>query len=260
MISLLFLSVIYITQPTKNAAATSNILDVSKWTKSTNNPVLTASQGWESSQVSRPVVINTGSQYLMYYTGNSVPNVQVGLATSSDGIHWTEYASNPILTPGSAGSWDEQRVYHVAVIKDGSTYKMWYSGQNLAAQRQIGYATSTDGIHWTKYSPNPVLSGSGTPGAWDYGGVREPSVVKLAGIYYMWYAGWDGSSYGASGSAIWKIGLATSSDGIGWTKSPSNPVLTASVSGWDSEEVYSPSVVYDSSSSTYQMWYSGGAG
>lgn len=58
------------------------------------------------------------------------------------------------------------------------------------------------------WEPNaaPVL-GRGT---WDSSDVLAPSVVKHQGVYYNFYSGFDGS--------VWHTGLATSADGLNWTK------------------------------------------
>jgi len=42
-------------------------------------------------------------------------------------------------------------------------------------------------------------------------------VVRDGDEYKLWYSGYDGKT--------WRIGLATSRDGINWTKDHRNPVL-----------------------------------
>ena len=81
---------------------------------------------------------------------------------------------------------------------------MWYTGYSSSADiAQIGYATSTDGINWTKDSNNPVLS-VGASGSWDSDLVANPAVIKDGSVYKMWYE--------ASDAGKWlRIGYATSS-------------------------------------------------
>ncbi len=55
-------------------------------------------------------------------------------------------------------------------------------------------------------SPDPVL----TRGDWDSGDVLNPSVVRFRGQYWNYYSGYDGTT--------WNTGVATSTDGIQWTK------------------------------------------
>ena len=64
----------------------------------------------------------------------------------------------------------------------------------------------------------------------------------------MWYAGNDGSHY--------RLGYATSADGIVWEKHPDNPVLNVGASGtWDDYSLYKPTILFDDIE--YQMWYTG---
>jgi predicted GH43/DUF377 family glycosyl hydrolase len=81
----------------------------------------------------------------------------------------------------------------------------------------IGRATSTDGVTWTKDGA-PVLN-LGAGGSFDDDQVAEPRVLKLASGYRMYYTG---RKAGTTNNAL---GVASSSDGIAWTKSPSNPIL-----------------------------------
>ena len=76
---------------------------------------------------------------------------------SPDGVDWEKYANNPVLKVGAAGEWDQHNVIQPAVIFDGAEYKMWYHGGGTVGTNGIGYATSTDGVTWTKFENNPVL-------------------------------------------------------------------------------------------------------
>src|SRR5574342_523306 len=80
---------------------------------------------------------------------------------------------------------------------------------------------------WQKYEGNPVLVQSEY---WESGfGVFAPRVLKIDNLYKMWYTGLGDNRL---------IGLATSEDGIHWTKSPANPVLrTGQSSDFDSQYV-----------------------
>ncbi|MCP4668467.1 MAG: hypothetical protein GY849_19150, partial [Deltaproteobacteria bacterium] len=163
-------------------------------------------------------------------------------------VDWTKYASNPVLTPGGAGTWDEEDLDRPALIKDGATYKMWYVGGNNTVE-QIGYATSADGINWTKYGSNPVLTPSGA--GWDSTNVGYCWVIKDGATYKMWYSGSDNTIDPEEDS---QIGYATSSDGVTWVKHGSNPVLPkGGANDWDGDTVQWPSVIKDGG--TYKMWY-----
>jgi predicted GH43/DUF377 family glycosyl hydrolase len=172
------------------------------------------SNGWDDDSVWRPSVVKVASGFMMWYSGESNSVGSIGLATSTDGLAWTPYAQNPVMTPGASDQWDRDSTIEEWVIYDGGQYKMWYSGQtwtqtNQLNTYQIGYATSLDGIHWTKYSGNPVFT-PGPTGSWDDLWVYRPIVVATGSSYLMFYVG---SSRNGGGR-----GLATSSDGIHWTR------------------------------------------
>jgi hypothetical protein len=123
---------------------------------------------------------------------------------------------------------------------------MWYDG-NDGTYYRIGYATSPDGISWTRYPGNPVLDRSSS-GGWDDRTVWAPTVSKEGGTYRMWCVGYDGS--------VQRIGYATSPDGANWTSYSGNPVLDVGNSGaWDAASLMSPVVINDGG--FYKMWYDG---
>jgi predicted GH43/DUF377 family glycosyl hydrolase len=176
--------------------------------------------------------------------------------------NWTKHPGNPVLQPGPVGDWDEEFAAVPAVIFDGSMYHLWYSTYDFVAERfvGIGYATSNDGISWTKHNDptttNPPYSQSDPvltpgPGNYDHIGVGQHCVIKIDTIYHIWYAG-DNHTAGNQGLSICH---AISSDGITWTKDSNNPVLDVGLNGtWDDTWINTPSVVFDGSE--YHMWYS----
>jgi len=123
---------------------------------------------------------------------------------------------------------------------------MWYQG-NDGTNFRIGYATSDDGITWTKYFDNPVLN-LGADGAWDDEVLGSPNVLLNNGIYQMWYHGSDGTNR--------RIGYATSTDGTTWIKHPDNPVLDLGVDdAWDNQQLVHPCVLLNNG--IYKMLYRG---
>jgi branched-chain amino acid transport system substrate-binding protein len=221
------------------------------WTKHPSNPVLGVGDpgSWDESWVIMPSVIKEGNTYMMWYRGVAADGLRrIGLATSTDGVTWAKAPANPVLDPGISGDWDENGIVSARVIKDGATFKMWYTGADTAGTMRIGYATSGDGTSWTKHSGNPVLDVGGS-GAWDEQAVLGAHVVKDDATFKMWYTGTD-----AAGTL--HIGYATSADGITWVKYISNPVLFPGAAGaWDDYGVSFPSVLTDGA--TYRMWYFG---
>lgn len=162
--------------------------------------------------------------------------------TSAAEAEWTKYSGNPILTP-TLGRWDAGSVSTPRVLYDGRVFRMWYEGGN-ATTSGIGYANSTDGIIWRKY-PAPILL-PGPVGAWDSSAVALGSVIWNGTLFLMWYSGSSPVAF-PDGA----FGLATSPDGITWTKYGGNPVLRPSAI--DQKYMADPYVI--SLNVTYNMWY-----
>ncbi len=224
------------------------------WVKDENNPVLGPGSAvdWDGGAVFAPSVLLSGSLFEMWYAGQiatdtAVSVTAIGYATSDDGTGWLKDTRNPVLADGGPGEWDADGVSDAAVVKVDDTYHMWYAGWDAAGVRRIGYATSPDGVNWTKHAANPVLE-PGPEDAWDMQRVRPGTVLWIDGEYHMWYTGVN-----VFGTA--QIGYATSEDGIIWNKHPRNPVLPFGDNAWDRLGVYRPAVVFDGQ--IYRMWYTG---
>jgi predicted GH43/DUF377 family glycosyl hydrolase len=188
---------------------------------------------------------------MWYFGGDNAEVKQIGYATSTNGIDWTKYTGNPVLTVGDPGEWDESEVGGPRVIYDGTTYHMWYHGYSGACCDSIGYATSPDGVNWTKYAGNPVF-GPGDPGQWDEGFVYFTAVLSDSGQLHMWYS----TAFKPFGVGI---GYVTSTDGISWTRFLTAPVVNVGDPGaWDESYVFTPNVLEHQGN--YHMWYTGATG
>jgi len=171
--------------------------------------------------------------------------LMVGKIFAQDSLPWYRYPGNPVLDVGVTPAWDDGMAGVSAVIFHDNMYRMWYEGND---ENGIGYATSPDGIFWIRDSANPVLT-HGPDSAWDGGSISNASVVYAEGMYKMWYMGLDTTHDS-------RIGLATSPDGIFWTKDSTNPVLDLGPAGnWDDHEAMHPWVIYENG--TYKLFYNG---
>jgi len=161
--------------------------------------------------------------------------------------NWQKYSGNPVIVPGPPGAWDDHWIFSGDVLFDDTTYHMWYSSWDSVNTR-IGYATSPDGIAWTKYTGNPVLD-IGLPGSWDESGVTRATVVYNESVYHMWYTG-------NNTSGVNRLGYATSPDKIVWTKYANNPVMDVGPPGtWDDAGILFGDIIF--TDSIYQLWYTG---
>ena len=203
---------------------------------------------WDETKVGQVSVLKNGSLYQMWFVGWSGSIGQVGYATSANGVDWTKYAGDPVLTV-DAGAWDETEVGGPRVVFDGSTYHLWYHGFTGGCCDSIGYATSPDGINWTKHPSNPVF-GPGPSGDWDDGVIYATDVLTDGGQLHMWYTGVR------AGGVSCGIGYVTSTDGVTWNRFLAGPVLEEGAPGeWDENYVSWPAVV--KTDGLIHMWYRG---
>jgi hypothetical protein len=153
------------------------------------DPFLTAS----------PSVLVEGGIWRMWYvsgTGWSLdnePSYLIRYAESPDGIEWRP--SGRVCIDYSYEG--EHAIARPHVIKDGSTYRMWYS--HRGATYRIGYAESTDGLAWTRKDAEAGIDVSAE--GWDSEMVAYPWVGDVGGVRRMLY---NGNGYGLTG-----IGHAT---------------------------------------------------
>jgi hypothetical protein len=246
----------------------------STWTKYGGGAIIQdidSAGSWDDTWTDTPEIVHGPNGYLLYFYGDSItdvlPDPQVptscalGVSTSPDGINWTRYSGNPILTKGDTASWENFWIESPAVLWDSATnqYMMWYSGVNKNWLIQTGLATSSDGLNWTKYPGNPVIT-YGTPQSYDDMWVAVPSVIKRNNQFEMWYSSFNSV---AAWDTIF-ICYATSPDGINWTKFAGNPCLNTfsppSDTTIDNGGPWACDVVYDPNANNYKMWYETSAG
>lgn len=99
-----------------------------------------------------------------------------------------KHAENPILRPNPENNWEELCVLNPAVCYEDGKFIMLYraAGNDAAHYIYLGLAESTDGIHFTRKSNQPVLSPD-INGA-DGGCIEDPRIVKLGEYYFITYA------------------------------------------------------------------------
>ena len=118
---------------------------------------------------------------------------------ASVGTVWNSPSKLGDLCQGKNGQNDFLEISDPNVIYNGNKYLMWYSGKNAEGLWRICFATSYDGISWTKDLNNsPVLCE--TKDALDCDGVRVNTVIydSYASEYKMWYSGFKKNATGAN--------------------------------------------------------------
>ena len=163
-------------------------VDANQWSKH-DRPVLTPgpSRSWDETGVGDPYVIQCQGTYYMYYLGENRFGIQrLGVARSTDGIHFQKSHTNPILDTGPPGSFDERGLGEPAVFRAADRYLMLYTGRDGDEKRRIGWAKSVNGVDWKKSGAEPMLEGSQP---WNDQVVCDPSVWHQAGQVLVWFGG-----------------------------------------------------------------------
>ena len=156
---------------------------------------------------------------------------------------WQRLSKEPILAPQGAG-WESAGTFNPAVIEHQGKYVMLYRAQDAQGTSRLGYAESTDGIHFAR-RPQPVLS----PEA-EYeksGGVEDPRLVKLDDTYYLTYTGYNTRDA--------QLCLATSRDLIHWDRK--GVILPAYKGNWNTGWTKSGAIVPEKVDGKYWMDFLG---
>jgi beta-1,2-mannobiose phosphorylase / 1,2-beta-oligomannan phosphorylase len=115
-------------------------------------------------------------------------------------VEFTPYEKNPVFEGRGPGFWDETIRERGWILKEDGVYHLWYTGYTFpeSNSKKLGYATSSDGITWTRYPGNPIYAET-----W----VEDMTVVKMGDTYYMFAEGEKDQAH-----------LLTSKDRIHWTR------------------------------------------
>lgn len=182
-------------------------------------------------------IVDCGDRYYMYYTGWSkaveVPfSFHIGLAISEDGGRTYRRASlAPVLGRNHHDPYITGAPY---VLREDGLFRMWYISATGWARESgaekpkhyytVKYAESVDGVEW-KTSAHLCID-------YDEGeyAIARPVVWRTPEGYRMWFTF-------RSNSATYRIGVADSSNGIDWIRSPHPLGIDVSKEGWDSEMI-----------------------
>jgi predicted GH43/DUF377 family glycosyl hydrolase len=205
------------------------------------------SSGWED-DINRPVLLKREGGYHMWYTGQARQHSWIGYATSADGVTWLRMSKDPVVAPEQP--WEKVAVMCPHVLWDAQArlFRMWYSAGDQYEPDAIGYATSPDGLKWTKNRSNPVFKPEPSL-FWEQAKVTGVQVQKLGDWYVMFYIGFRDTDHA-------QIGLARSKDGLThWERHPLNPIIRPGEGQWDHDACYKPYAVFDGQK--WLLWYNG---
>lgn len=129
-------------------------------------------------------------------------------------------SEHPILSLGATGEFDEFGTYPVSVIRAGDEVRAYYAGwtrcESVPFNVAIGCAIShDDGKAFTKLGTGPILSYSPE----EPFVLSGPKIRRFGDTWYLWYiAGRKWKKVDGRAEPVYKIRMATSSDGLNWAK------------------------------------------
>ncbi len=170
---------------------------------------------------------------------------------------WKRPSNEPILSPQGT-TWEAAGTFNPAVTFAPFTERfgkglfphtriaMLYRAQDASGTSRLGYAESTDGIHFTR-RPEPVLSPET-----DYekdGGVEDPRLQQFGRTYYLTYTGYNKKDA--------QLCLATSRDLLRWERK--GVILPAYKGNWNKGWTKSGAIVPVKIDGKYWMYWLGTA-
>lgn len=156
---------------------------------------------------------------------------------------WRRLSDVPIIAPRGDG-WDAAGTFNPAVVWHEGKIVMLYRAQDKQGTSRLGYAESTDGIHFSRRD-EPVF----TPEK-DYekgGGVEDPRLVQFGDTYYLTYTGYNKKDA--------QLCLATSKDLIHWDRK--GIILPANKGNWNVKWTKSGAIVPEKINGKYWMYFLG---
>jgi beta-1,2-mannobiose phosphorylase / 1,2-beta-oligomannan phosphorylase len=124
----------------------------------------------------------------------------------------TRHKDNPILLPSNVNDWEKRATFNTSVVKVNDTFHMVYRAQSQPMYYQgnsmqlstIGYANSTDGVHFKEHKqlikPDYL---------WELFGCEDPRVTYFDGKFYIFYTALSNYPFNAQGI---KVGVAITKD------------------------------------------------
>lgn len=222
-------------------AASTNLID---WVKI--GEVLPAQSCDQKGLAAPCAIVLNHTVHLFYQTYGNGPKDAICHASSRNGLRFERDASNPVFHP--TGSWNNGRAIDAEVFPDRDRLLLYFATRDPQGKTQmLGVASAPlrsdfSREKWVQLADQAILKPE-LP--WEQLCIEAPSVCRRGDTLFMFYAG-------AYNNAPQQIGVASSTDGISWTRLSTKPFLPSGGPGsWNSSESGHPGVFVDPQGETH---------
>jgi beta-1,2-mannobiose phosphorylase / 1,2-beta-oligomannan phosphorylase len=200
------------------------------------NPVIPCGDAYDSDRYIRETgnvlyePLESSRKYKTFYTGYNVNrsvDEKIHYAYSEDGRSWTKSTSNPVIS--------NRRAEDPYVVEDGGIYYLYAEDKEAGGDIYIRRWYSADCESWTDEGQITGITNCQSPTVWIEGAV-----------WYMLYERYPIHA---------DVALATSTDGLAWTDSVSNPVFEATDTNWVTGDIVPDSII--KKGTVYYLFYHG---
>jgi beta-1,2-mannosidase len=162
---------------------------------------------------------------------------------------WTRLSAGPILSP-QGDKFESAGTFNPSVVKQDGKFVMLYRAQDQKGTSSLGYATSDDGVQFTRRAEPVLVSEAPYEKG---GGVEDPRLQKIGGTYYLTYTGYNNVDGAPADKKDAQLCLATSTDLIHWQR---QGVIIPSYQGkWNVKWTKSGAIVPEKINGKYWMYY-----
>ena len=183
------------------------------WRYHAHNPILPLDRPYDAEGTGSVWVLQEKGVFRMYYTaigkyfrkphgvdtghGDTIPEIGIGYAESTDGIHWEKVIDRLVVSPRG---FDVEPYEYICskpcVIRQATGYTMWVN--TFGPAYRVHRLVSRDGLEWrwaARSGPDGELD-VGAEGTFDDHQRSYPTVVCAEGELRCWFTG---NGFGATG-------------------------------------------------------------
>lgn len=163
--------------------------DLENW--DVRDPVLAPGDdgSWDAGGLYKSWLMEHDSVFYLFYNAKNrglQPWIEkTGFATSTDLSTWKKSPSNPVLSVGEAGSFDDLFASDPCILRHKGQWAMFYFGNSSDGHARDGVAFSDDLLRWAKSSN--ILIDVGQTGSFDDKYAHKPAIISKDGNLYHFY-------------------------------------------------------------------------